>query len=364
MRQLRRPREHLRRRLASELAVGFDSFLSRAPEKGVVVVVHRNADPDAVGAAVGVVEALGIYGSSSSIVAPEGVSRASKRIVEELGVGDLFVKEVKPGLRPSMLVIVDTANPMQLSPYEWLLDEAGEIVVIDHHREGGLRDMADTAIVIPDAASTSEIVAFSGSLLRIPFSPAAASALLAGILFDTRNLRITGPFTAEALGFLLDLGADQGLVARIARETREKDTSERIALLKAMSRLRYARACKDILVAVTHVGSFESSVARSLIDLGADIAVVAKDTREGVRISVRTSPRAEAVGITALDIARFIGEKLGGEAGGHPSAAGVSVRSQTLTAEDVADRLAISLPGKVARLCTAVTRNGKGRRED
>ncbi|MCE4627677.1 MAG: DHHA1 domain-containing protein [Desulfurococcales archaeon] len=308
-------------------------------------------------------EALSIYGSRSVVVAPEGVSRASKRILEELGVSGVFAGVVDRSLEPAMLVVVDTANPAQLSPYEWLLEQAIEVVVIDHHMEGTIRDIADTALVIPEAASTSEIVAFSGSLLRIPFSPVTASALLAGILFDTRNLRITGPFTAEALGYLLDMGADQGLVARVARETRERDTSERIALLKAMSRLRFARACRDILIAVTHVGSFESSVARALLDIGADVAVVAKDTREGVRVSVRTSPRAEGAGITALDIARYIGEKLGGEAGGHPSAAGVSIRSQTLTAEEVAGRLAVSLPGKVARLCTAVTKGEEARGE-
>ena len=341
--------------MESELAVEFDSFLSRLPKRGAVIVTHRNADPDAAGAAIGVAEAALLYGSKPIILAPEGLSKASRRLAEAVEVDKRFAGDVTQEI--DTVIIVDTASPGQLAPFDRLLEKARRIIAIDHHASNMLSDIVDSAIILPSAASTSEIVAYAGKLLRIAFSWRAATMLYAGILSDSRMLRISGPFTAEALAYLLDMGARTGLVSSVARDVREKDTSERIALLKAASRLRYARACKNILVAVTHVGSFEASAARALIELGADVAAVAKDSREGVRVSVRVSQRALSSSVSASSVAKYIGEKLGGEAGGHESAAGVIIRGQALSAEDVAERIARSLPGRVARMCVEARRS-------
>ncbi len=354
-----RQREHLRRRWESKLARDFDYILSKI-EGEALVVTHKNPDPDAAGAAVGFAEIARAYGVYARIAFPEGPSKSVKKLLDEL---DLEVPyETRLTSRPpgcKWVVSVDTANPSQLGEFEVLLrSPETRVVVIDHHAVGGISKHGSFNLIVSDATSTSEIISYAARSLRIPLSPSVASLVYAGILVDTRWLRQTGPFTFEALSYLLDMGANTSKVFSALRASQERDLSERIALLKAASRLQLARVCKDILVVVSHVGSFEASAARALIDLGADIAVVAKDSPEGVRISIRVSPRAESYNITANAIASYIAGKLGGEGGGHSGAAGVLIRTQRLSAELVAQQLARSLPGKIARLCVEARRLG------
>jgi nanoRNase/pAp phosphatase (c-di-AMP/oligoRNAs hydrolase) len=322
-----------------------------------LVVAHKNADPDAVGAAVGVKNLLNIYGVEAQLVFPEGPSRESKLLMESLGIREDYYTSLEE-CATETLIIVDTASPVQLGDHRRCFGEFTDLIVVDHHKGNILGSKATVPIIVSDAASTSEIEAFIARLLRVHLSRPIAGMLLAGILRDSRWLRITGPFTVEAVGYLLDLGASTSEISRILQDTPMRDVSERIALLKAASRLKIARICGEILLAVTHIGSFEASVARALLTLGADVAVVAKNTREGVRISVRTSPRAESNGITALAVSKYIAEKFGGEGGGHVSAAGVELLTQKYTAEMIVEELARSLPGKLARMCVEARRAG------
>ena len=349
--------EPLKRLSASRLAVEFVSSITGMRE--AIVVAHKNADADAVGAALGVAYILRIYGVTANLVFPEGPSRMGKLILDRFGVRRWSpdCNAYGSGTRP-LLVIVDTANPIQLGECSWLLKSSTRSLAVDHHSRGTLPSIVDVLLTLPGAGSSSEIVAVLADTLSIRLPENIANALYAGILIDTRWLRNPGLWSFHALDYLLRSGASPGTVASVLRETQERDTSERIAILKAMSRLRYSRACRDILIAVTHVGSFEASVARILVDAGADVAVVAKDYREGVRISIRVSQRAVKAGIEAGILAEYIASKLGGEGGGHPGAGAVTIVTQSLTAEHVAEELARSLPGKVSRLCVGARGDG------
>ncbi|MEB3844353.1 MAG: DHH family phosphoesterase [Desulfurococcales archaeon] len=334
-------------KLALRLSVLFASAIVKLRGRRINIVAHRNADLDAVGAAFGVAELAKGYGVEPRIVFPEGPNRSARTLLESLGVGEW--REECDSENP--VITVDVANPYQVGVCENQARKA-TVIAVDHHKESTIRHLAEIPIIITDAASTSEIVAAIGWGLDFSFTPKTANILYAGIMSDTRGARTVGIFTFEALAFLHALGANPEFIARTGRSVKEPDTSERIAVLKALSRMILGRACKDILVTVSYVGSFESSAARAMLEAGSDVAIVARDTREGVRVSIRVSKRALDNGIEASSLASYIAEKYGGEGGGHPAAAMAEIRGQNYSAELVARELGVSLPGKIGRICT------------
>ncbi len=244
------------------------------------------------------------------------------------------------------MIVVDSSNPSQLGGLATLASREGPpVILIDHHQPGLIASIAKLRLVDSSAASTTEIVSSILAELSLCIRPREASLALAGIIYDSRRFRIIGSHTFRASLYLQSCGAS--LVDVDSKG--DSDFSERFARIKAASRLRPARICGDIILAVTRVGSFESSVARALLELGADIAVVVGGS-EGIRVSIRTSKRALENGIRADEIAVYIAGRYGGEGGGHKQAAMVHLNPDPDPAILV-EELSKSLPGKLARLC-------------
>ena len=348
----------LKWRRALELGAGFVSSI-RGLRKAVIVF-HRNADLDAFGAAVGVGEILSAYGVAWHVAAPEGLNKSVKELLNNINYNIKIIScnEIDEN-KYDLVVVVDSASVAQLGECRKLLETNKNIIVIDHHVKNNIIEKYSVKhYVFSSFSSSSEIVAAIAWGLNLNFSREVATLLYAGILSDSRGFKIIGEMTLEAASYLVSSGANVQLVVNQGK--REPDTSERIAVLKALSRMIVGRACKDILITVSHVGSFESSAARAMLESGSDVAIVATDTREGVRVSIRVSNRAVENGITASSLAEFIAEKYGGEGGGHRNAGMVHIRSGVLTAQTVAEELGRILPGKVGRLCT-IARRGKSR---
>ncbi len=275
---------------------------------------------------------------------PEGLSHQSKRLVEGLGLK-------LPGCteHPELVLVVDTANPAQLGSLQDML--SNQLILIDHHTPGLLAEKATCRIVEP-AASTTEIVASLLEEAGCSLDCGQATLGLAGIIYDTKRFLLATPRTFRATYWLASQGGNYHRALSLLSNQGPAPMPERMARLKAVSRLRLGRACKDILVAVTHIGSYESSVARSLVELGADVAVVLTERRDGYRASIRTSRLAEEHGVRADAVARYMAEKYGGQGGGHPGAAMAQLPFIAPSVEEATDMVARSLPGKVARMCT------------
>jgi len=248
------------------------------------------------------------------------------------------------------IFIVDTSNPAQLSSFMKILNNK-YIILIDHHHPRELAKKSHLAIIDVKAASTTELITSIASTLGIIIPESIASLGIAGIYYDTGRFKRIGRYTAMALDYLVQMG---GKPITITLE--EAPFSERYARLIAASRSMINRVCKEIILAFTFVGSFESSVARSLIDIGTDVAVVVGGHDDIKRVSIRISDRALRSGITARDIAIFIGRKYNGEGGGHDQAAMAHIPWEK-EAKELASELYRSLPGKVARMCVEAREN-------
>jgi len=307
-----------------------DSHISLA-----IVTTHRNADPDAVASVYAFNHLLKKIKGNVRIlnVLPEGLSAVSKRLIEYLNVSLelLGPSDISTDILKNVdaIIVLDTCSSEQLGPLKDILKERYRqvrIFVIDHHfAHKDLAELAYAILILKDARATAEIIYTLYDYLNIQPTEDAANLLLAGIVYDTRHFILARAETFNVVASLIKYGAKYTTVLKALQSKME--TPEKIARLKAAQRMQIHRIDKWIIV-TTHVGAYEASAARALLDLGADVAFVASEDKGEVRVSVRA--RDEFYRETGIhlgrDIMKPLGEFLHGGGGGHETAAAASGR--------------------------------------
>ncbi|MGI6142985.1 MAG: DHH family phosphoesterase [bacterium] len=193
----------------------------------VLVMGHRVADLDSIGAAAGMVRAARTLGKQVFIVL-EDINPAVEKMVAYLAEQEdfrgVFINEVE-ALRVvtggTLLVVLDTHKP-SLVAVPALLERTNKVVVIDHHRRGE-EFIAEPILVYLEtyASSASELVTELLQYLgdNVELTPGEATALLAGIAVDTKNFSYqAGVRTFEAAAFLRRSGADQETIQRLLQD--------------------------------------------------------------------------------------------------------------------------------------------------
>ncbi|NHI83094.1 MAG: hypothetical protein EAX81_02150 [Candidatus Thorarchaeota archaeon] len=322
-------------------------FLLRGA-KNVLILGHHNADPDAVCAMLAmqyIYNALNPKGAATLV--SDDVSKLSNQVLESLTPGATV--STSSDKTHDLVVILDTNNRYQLgSSVESLLLDPKRTIVIDHHGiNPDIASLAEHTIIRSDTSSTCEIMFDLSKELGVELTPAVATLLLTGMIFDTRRFFYSG---AEALSTaleLIDAGADysQSVNSLIVKPER----SERIARLKAAGRCRI-HLLGDWVIAISKINAFEASSCRGLIELGADVAIVGGKTSKGeVRLSARSTNKFSSMtGIDlGSDIMEPLGVVIGGHGGGHANAAGANgtmnrdaalVRSVELIRDEISKR--------------------------
>lgn len=182
----------------------------------VLIMGHRYADLDAIGAATGLCCAVKPLVKEAYVVV-DPVNNLSKSLIEYMNKNDPATYYITPqeGLEKldfnTLLIVVDTHNPKLVESPE-MLQRAKEIIVIDHHRR--MVNAIEPTIMTylePGASSASELVTdlveYFGEKSKL--SVHAAEALLSGIMLDTKNFVMkTGAGTFEAAAYLKRVGAD------------------------------------------------------------------------------------------------------------------------------------------------------------
>lgn len=310
----------------------------------VVVTAHSNADLDAVASGLLLCEAIRALGGRCCIALDE-VSKESRGLLDLLGLhlpscGDLSPNE-------SLLVaVVDSSTRAQVSG---ILDKLGNppLVLVDHHEVGDLQEVAVLKLV--DKASPSCVELVVDLIVRIGVEIPAQLATLAAaaIASETSMFSRANYRTFSAMAFLLSRGADyQWIISRLQQST-EEPLDVRMARVKGASRAVVAKACDDLVIAVTEVGSYEAEVARGLVALGADVVIVIKGDRASVRLSRRSASR----GLSAGGLSEAIAKVLGGEGGGHRGAAGFKLPAEPSDLDRLKQRVAGITMNYVNRIC-------------
>ncbi|MBR4261590.1 MAG: DHH family phosphoesterase [Clostridia bacterium] len=185
--------------------------------ENVVIMGHTNSDIDALGSALGIYRLAKTLGKDAYI-ASSTVGIGLENFVEYAKQEEEYQKAIinrEQALQltnqNTLLVVVDT-HKKTYSDIPELIDMAGKIVVIDHHRMS--TDYIDNSVLTFQevyASSAAELVTelLTYSDQDIKLTNVEAEALYGGIMMDTKNFTFkTGVRTFEAAAYLRKCGVD------------------------------------------------------------------------------------------------------------------------------------------------------------
>lgn len=292
--------------------------LGELSSKGTVAILtHSGGDPDSIGASYVLGNILrSLWSAEVLFRVPSDPSSQLRAFMKRLGLDESESVE-----QASAYVVVDCGSPEQLDEYMGILESGREVVIIDHHSTSFESFAGKGEVFCSDEyQSVCEMIFDLSQHVGYELSPREAEALFAGIYYDTVRLSVADQETMRKICHLTYLGVNpKDLLTELEVKM---DISERIARLKSAARMNIYRV-GGWLIATSTLGSFQSSSARGLLNLGAHVAVVAGEYEEGTVVSLRAvKDFIEATGVNlGRDIAAKIGEEMGGHGGGHSSAA-------------------------------------------
>ena len=283
----------------------------------VLVMGHRFADLDSVGAAVGVCCLARKCGVKANIVIDleKNASHALlDRLLQEPEYKDCFIAPEDALLRSdgkTLLVVVDINRPAQVEDPD-LLESCNRVAVIDHHRVGAnYIQNAVLSFIEPYASSACELLT---EILQEVAEPAdilrcEAEAVLAGIVLDTKSFTIrTGERTFDAAAYLRRCGADTADVKRLL----QRDMSDAVAKYRIMQGTELYRGVALAAPEEPQNRVVVATAADELLNIsGVDASVVVAQDESGTVF-------ASARSIGEMNV-QILMEKLGG--GGNRSAA-------------------------------------------
>lgn len=293
----------------------------------VVIMGHHYPDMDVIGAAAGLSAIARAKGLPAYIVREAERCPAEDMIDKLLLMSDyedafLLPEEARDMVdEHTLLIVVDTNRPEQvLEPA--LLEGAGRVVVIDHHRRAATYIENPTlSFEDPYASSASELVVELMQHLLAPgeLTRQEAEATLAGIVLDTKNFTLrTGGRTFESAAYLRRAGADTDTVRRFFQSDWES----------AMARFAI----------VQHAKLYREGISIAVSDTVSDRVTAAKAADEMITITDISAAfvlwpmdgqtlmlSARSVGVVNVQL---IVERLGG--GGNAAAAGAQLYGMSL----------------------------------
>ena len=303
----------------------------------VFIMGHKNADLDALGAAMGVSCLCRKKGKKANIVIDLENNAAGKLIQSIQAVPeykDVFVSGQDALLMAdnrSILIVVDTNRPDQVECRP-LLEAISKVCVVDHHRRAA--DYINPVVVTlhePYASSTAELVTevLMYAVETKDVLPIEAESLMAGICLDTKFFNVrTGERTFEAAAVLRRLGADTTEVKKLLQNDFQ-DTMAKYQIIKSSRLYRQEIAIAALNTATTRV--LAAQAADELLNIS------------GITASFVLYPDGDQVIISARSIGtanvQMILEPLGG--GGNTATAGAQMKHTTV--KEALDALVASI---------------------
>ena len=303
----------------------------------VFIMGHKNADLDALGAAMGISCLCRKKGKKANIVIDLEHNAAGKLIQKIQAVPeyrDVFSSGQDALLMAdnrSILIVVDTNRPDQVE-CQPLLEAISKVCVVDHHRRAA--DYINPVVVNlhePYASSAAELVTeiLVYSVEKKDVLPIEAESLMAGICLDTKFFNVrAGERTFEAAATLRRLGADTTEVKKLLQSDFQ-DTMAKYQIIKSSRLYRQEIAIAALNTATTRV--LAAQAADELLNIsGITASFVLYPDEDQVIISARSIGSANV---------QMILEPLGG--GGNTATAGAQMRNTTV--KEALDALVASI---------------------
>lgn len=285
----------------------------------VFIMGHKHADMDAFGSAMGIYRICLTSGTEAYIVIdeiPENIRFFYEQVRSAQNYNIIGTEQARTLIeKDTLVVIVDTQRASYLEAPD-LLENAFNIVVIDHHRkQEDSIESPSLAYIETYASSTAELVTemLQYALSRKTLVRLEAEALLAGMMIDTNRFAVkTGVRTFEAAAWLRRSGADTTEIKKYF----QVEENDFIVKAKALASTIIHEG--GIATAITEGGGEEiqvlnSQVADELLNIkGINASFVAGKNNSGI-----TCISARSLG--ELNV-QLVMEKMGG--GGHLTTAG------------------------------------------
>ena len=199
----------------------------------IIVMGHQFPDMDAIGGCLGIRRIANMNQKKAWIVTNENqyshdihklmdVIQEQKTLREDIITPEEALEKLTPN---TLVILVDVSRPVIAASPE-VLEQANKIVVIDHHRRS--QDFPKNPVLVyiePYASSTGELITelfeYQNNYAE-SIQPIEATAMLGGIIVDTRNFTLrTGSRTFDAASYLKSVGADTILIQRLLKENVE-----------------------------------------------------------------------------------------------------------------------------------------------
>lgn len=296
----------------------------------VIIVGHKNADADCVGAAICMSNiALSLDKPAYIVYHSGGVDSMIADVVDKYK--DIILKkhvlinedEAMQLLDDDTLLIMVDHHSKDQSNGSKLVNEAKCVVVIDHHRRKA--DLDFTPIMFycePSASSTCEMVCefLSYAPKKLSINEEEANIMYLGILIDTDRFRErTGARTFDVAKQLKQYGASPSTCDELAEEPYD-NIINRSNIISAGRQYQ-----KNIIISSLSEGIYNRSIASQACDTMVKAKeieaafVICNDAQDEVMISARSNGKINV---------QIILEKMNG--GGHMTAAGLQRNGTTV----------------------------------
>ena len=209
--------------------------------RSIWVVPHHNPDPDAIGSALALGEALRAMGREVRVLSyPDPALGLNELPGYDKVISSEDAEEVYAAEKPELLVLVDCHRIDRTGPLEDTLDRFEKRLCVDHHLVSG-RKAPEAGWVEPRSCSTCTLIHQVITTLGEgddevgddPFDLTLdmATNLYAGLINDTGGFRFsnTVPFTFEFARRLSAMGVD---TAGVASTTLHRHRREGVAMLQ------------------------------------------------------------------------------------------------------------------------------------
>ena len=303
----------------------------------VFIMGHKNADLDAVGAAMGIACMCRKKGKRAYIVL-DMERNVAEKLLEEIQSVPEYRETIISGQEAlllcdnhSTLVVVDTNRPDQVE-CQPLLEAIPKVCVVDHHRRAA-NYINPVVVNLHEtfASSASELVTelMQYAVEKADVLPIEAKSLMAGIFLDTKSFNVrTGERTFEAAAVLRQWGADTVEVKKLLQNDFQ-DTMSKYQIIKS------ARLYRQELA----IAALNNTTSRALAAQAADELL----NISGITASFVLYPEEDQVIVSARSIGdanvQVILEPLGG--GGNTATAGAQLSGCTV--KEALDQLVASI---------------------
>jgi bifunctional oligoribonuclease and PAP phosphatase NrnA len=289
----------------------------------VTLVCHVNPDADAMGSMLGLARYLADRGATVVASSPNRPDDLP-RWIEALPGREHLVPPGDLPKAPPVVVTLDAADVGRLDGLSHLVDRAGTVICIDHHRTNP--GFGTINLIDPAASATAELVYRLIEHMGGGFGPDVAACLYAGLVTDTGRFQFEST-SPEVLRIAADLRERTFDHSRLAQALYADGSVAYLRLLgTALDRVSLVPEANLVWTHVTRKDLADNKVpiqeTDDLIDIirtarEADVAAVIKEQRDGGwKVSLRSRGDTDVAAVA---------EAFGG--GGHRLAAGYTSKA-------------------------------------